>query len=50
MAKKIYDKPPLDPGSAWHRDIQTLFAAHPEARPTRMMGAPADWETAALWN
>lgn len=40
----------IDPGSAWHRDIQTLFAAHPETRPTRLMGAPAGWETVALWN
>jgi abortive infection bacteriophage resistance protein len=40
----------IDPSNTWRDEIRNLFASHPEARPTRMMGTPAGWESAMLWN
>lgn len=40
----------IDPANPWRDEIKTLFAAHPEARPTHRMGAPAGWETTTFWN
>lgn len=40
----------IDPANPWRNEIKTLFASHPEARPTHRMGAPAGWETTAFWN
>jgi abortive infection bacteriophage resistance protein len=40
----------IDPFNTWRDEIRTLFVSHPESWPTRMMGAPADWETSPFWN